>query len=78
MMTSGFYLSGLHLAFYFAAGATVIAMVASLLRGRRYTHSMTVGPTGPGSLLDERADRARRPLAVAAPAQLDAPAGTGG
>jgi MFS family permease len=32
------FATGLHLAFDFAAGATVIAMVASALRGKRYVH----------------------------------------
>ena len=43
------FASGLHLAFSFAAGATVIAIVASAARGRRYLHT-----TEP--LLDEMAD----------------------
>jgi MFS family permease len=33
------FASGLHLAFSFAAGATVIAIVASAARGRRYLHT---------------------------------------
>ncbi|HUY44399.1 MAG TPA: MFS transporter [Streptosporangiaceae bacterium] len=33
------FASGLHLAFTFAAGATVIAIVASAVRGRRYLHT---------------------------------------
>ncbi|HEX3591132.1 MAG TPA: MFS transporter [Pseudonocardiaceae bacterium] len=32
------FAAGLHLAFDFAAGATVIAVIASALRGRRYSH----------------------------------------
>ncbi|HXW46679.1 MAG TPA: MFS transporter [Streptosporangiaceae bacterium] len=32
------FAGGLHLAFLFAAGATVIAMIASVLRGKRYIH----------------------------------------
>ncbi len=32
------FAGGLHLAFTFAAGATVIAIIASALRGRRYVH----------------------------------------
>ncbi|HET9059726.1 MAG TPA: MFS transporter, partial [Acidimicrobiales bacterium] len=32
------FANGLHLAFDFAAGATIIAMVASALRGKRYMH----------------------------------------
>src|SRR5260370_1018617 len=32
------FAGGLHLAFTFAAGATVIAIVASALRGKRYVH----------------------------------------
>ena len=31
---------GLHLAFDFAAGATLIAVVASALRGKRYIHKV--------------------------------------
>src|ERR1017187_8443738 len=45
------FASGLHLAFTFAAGATVIAIVASAVRGRRYMH--TAEP-----LLDELAEGA--------------------
>jgi len=45
------FASGLHLAFSFAAGATVIAIVASAVRGRRYLH--TAEP-----LLDELAEGA--------------------
>jgi MFS family permease len=44
------FADGLHLAFAFAAGATVIAMVASLLRGRRYIHQ-----DGSRSIADELA-----------------------
>jgi hypothetical protein len=32
------FAGGLHLAFTFAAGATVIAIIASAARGRRYVH----------------------------------------
>ncbi|HET9075803.1 MAG TPA: MFS transporter [Acidimicrobiales bacterium] len=46
------FANGLHLAFDFAAGATVIAMVASALRGRRYIHSSE-------PLVDELATGAR-------------------
>jgi MFS family permease len=35
------FANGLHLAFYFAAGATLIAAVASVLRGQRYFHDNT-------------------------------------
>jgi MFS family permease len=45
------FASGLHLAFSFAAGATVIAIVASAARGRRYLHT-------PEPLLDELAEGA--------------------
>jgi MFS family permease len=45
------FASGLHLAFSFAAGATVIAIIASAARGKRYMHA-----TEP--LLDELADGA--------------------
>jgi MFS family permease len=34
------FAGGLHLAFTFAAGATVIAIIASALRGRRYVHGV--------------------------------------
>ena len=33
------FANGLHVAFDFAAGVTLIAVVASALRGRRYVHS---------------------------------------
>lgn len=32
------FADGLHLAFYFAAGVTVIAIIASAMRGKRYVH----------------------------------------
>ena len=32
------FANGLHLAFDFAAGATLIAVIASALRGKRYVH----------------------------------------
>ena len=35
------FASGLHLAFTFAAIATVIAIIASALRGKRYVHAET-------------------------------------
>jgi MFS family permease len=47
------FADGLHLAFDFAAAATVIALVASMLRGRRYIH------TEPAAVLDEMAEGAR-------------------
>jgi MFS family permease len=48
------FANGLHLAFDFAAGSSVIAAVASLLRGGRYVHGDTPG-AGPAheSLRDE-------------------------
>jgi MFS family permease len=48
------FATGLHLAFDFAAGATIIAMVVSALRGGRYVH-----PGRPEPLVDELADGAR-------------------
>jgi MFS family permease len=45
------FASGLHLAFSFAAGATVIAIIASAMRGKRYLHA-----TEP--LIDELAEGA--------------------
>ena len=47
------FADGLHLAFDFAAAATLIALVASMLRGRRYIHSE------PAGVLDELAEGAR-------------------
>ncbi len=38
------FAGGLHLAFAFAAGATVIAVIASALRGRRYFHTEPEAP----------------------------------
>ncbi|HEY3733919.1 MAG TPA: MFS transporter [Streptosporangiaceae bacterium] len=35
---------GMHLAFTFAAGATLIAIIASALRGRRYLHATAIAP----------------------------------
>lgn len=46
------FADGLHLAFDFAAVATLVAVVASLLRGRRYVH----GRSDPGGVLDELAE----------------------
>jgi MFS family permease len=40
------FANGLHLAFDFAAGASVIGAIASLLRGGRYVHAATAG-SGP-------------------------------
>ena len=42
------FAAGLHLAFTFAAIATVIAIVASALRGRRYLHTPRAGAGGAG------------------------------
>jgi MFS family permease len=55
------FAQGLHLAFDFAAGATAIAVIASLMRGRRYVHAAeTVG--------EELAEGAAASAAVAVPA----------
>jgi MFS family permease len=58
------FATGLHLAFDFAAGATVIAVIASAMRGRRYLHT-------PEPLVDELAEGAANmsvlPEAGAAP-----------
>ncbi len=43
-LIEGPFATGLHLAFDFAAGASVVAMVVSLLRGKRYVHSMGAAP----------------------------------
>jgi MFS family permease len=51
------FASGLHLAFYFAAGATAIAVIASAVRGRRYIHSTE-------SVIDALADGASATAAV--------------
>jgi hypothetical protein len=47
------FAAGLHLAFDFAAGATVVAVIASAMRGRRYLHA-----TSTESLVDELAEGA--------------------
>jgi hypothetical protein len=47
------FAKGLHLAFDFAAGATVIAIIASAMRGKRYLHNTTPEP-----LADELAEGA--------------------
>ncbi len=52
------FATGLHLAFDFAAGASVVAMVVSLMRGKRYVHSMsaeasTVASAQPSPLASE-------------------------
>jgi hypothetical protein len=41
------FASGLHLAFTFAAIATVIAIIASALRGKRYVHGAPVEAEAP-------------------------------
>jgi MFS family permease len=64
------FANGLHLAFDFAAGATGIAMVASLMRGPRYMHSSTLGG-GHDSLLDELADGARGSAEAAGLEEVD-------
>jgi MFS family permease len=51
------FASGLHLAFTFAAAATIIAVVASLLRGKRYVHSSA-------PLLEELAEGAAESAAI--------------
>jgi MFS family permease len=51
------FAAGLHLAFYFAAGATLIAVIASALRGRRYLHTSQ-------PLLEELAEGAAESAAV--------------
>jgi len=43
------FATGLHLAFDFAAGASVVAMVVSLMRGKRYVHSMSTEASTAGS-----------------------------
>jgi MFS family permease len=74
------FANGLHLAFYFAAAASLVAMVASLLRGRRYLHSSTVSPTEHGSLLDELAEGAAGSAQIGGlnEIELDRAAGSGG
>ncbi|MGH9094258.1 MAG: MFS transporter [Acidimicrobiales bacterium] len=48
--------TGLHLAFDFAAGASIIAAFASLLRGGKYVHGQDEAVTGvPGDAPDDRA-----------------------
>ena len=53
------FANGLHLAFDFAAGATLIAVMASGLRGRRYVHATD-------SIADELAEGAADTASVAA------------
>lgn len=47
-LTEQSFALGLHLASDFAAGATLIAVIASMLRGRRYVHGMSVARFGRG------------------------------
>ncbi|MBV9659785.1 MAG: MFS transporter [Acidimicrobiales bacterium] len=69
------FANGLHLAFYFAAAATFIGMVASALRGSRYVHSS-------GTLTDELALGARESAVAVGleeePDAVDAGPGDGG
>jgi MFS family permease len=72
------FATGLHLAFDFAAAATVIAMVASLMRGSRYIH----GADGDGSgarpgLLDEMAHGAAASAEAAGLDEVDVTAQAG-
>ena len=73
------FANGLHLAFDFAAAATVIALVASLLRGGRYVHGQAgAGPSalsGHESLLDELADGARGSAEVTGLEEVDIASG---
>jgi MFS family permease len=59
------FADGLHLAFDFAAAATLIALVASMLRGRRYIHSE------PAGVLDGLAEGARASAEVTGLDELD-------
>ncbi|MDE3204853.1 MAG: MFS transporter [Acidobacteriota bacterium] len=74
------FANGLHMAFYFAAAATFVAMLASLLRGRRYVHSAAAVATEHGSLLDELAVGAASSAQAGGLDELgaDSPAGAGG
>jgi MFS family permease len=67
------FANGLHLAFDFAAGATLVAVVASLMRGRRYVHPSS----GHESLLDEMADGARGSALVSGLDEIGDSAGAG-
>ncbi len=63
--------NGLHLAFDFAAGATLIAVIASALRGERYIHK---AQPVPAELAEGAAENAE---AVGLPEDLEAPEVTG-
>jgi MFS family permease len=65
------FANGLHLAFDFAAAATVIAMVASLLRGNRYMHGQNDASVGVETLGDELAAGARASAAATGLEDLD-------
>ncbi len=58
------FASGLHLAFDFAAGATLVAVLASALRGRRYIDDAPAG--GPGAASEGAASEVRASPAGAA------------
>jgi hypothetical protein len=47
--------SGIHAAFYFAAGCCALAAVASWMRGGKYYHEEAVDPVEPAELIAEAA-----------------------
>jgi MFS family permease len=55
------FMRGLHLAFYFGAGLSVIAAVASLLRGRRYIYGVTDAGRRPAPQPGRSVDGVRQP-----------------
>jgi hypothetical protein len=67
------FATGLHLAFDFAAGATVIAVVASALRGRRYIHSSAPAH----DVIDELAEGARASAQVTGLEEIDSAGAAG-
>jgi hypothetical protein len=61
------FAGGLHLAFTFAAIATLIAIIASALRGKRYVHESA---TGAGPAVEDTAAWETAPVAAEAPVDV--------
>jgi len=66
---------GMHLAFTFAAGATVIAVIASLVRGKRYYHSSTTRLEDEAPVDALTGDRMAMPISTDGAGEPELPAG---
>jgi MFS family permease len=68
---------GMHLAFTFAAGATLIAIVASALRGKRYLHSTAAGLDAEAPVDAMTGDMMAMPISTDGAGEADALEGSG-